>query len=166
MSASSFLHEEGRSCGLRGAAQGAADLLIVPVNDWKEVKNIHFQMAAFRAIENGIPLVRAAASGLSSAFDPWGRVLGVADFFAEGDRTMTVQVPVGIVPTLYARTGDLFAWLSVAALLLTLGIAAVAPRTLSARETARPDDFPKTVVLDDAPRAGGRHGEQPELLRR
>ena len=46
---------------IRQAAQGSADLLIVPVNDWKEIKDIHFQMAAFRAIENGVPLVRAAA---------------------------------------------------------------------------------------------------------
>ena len=109
---------------IRQAGQGSADLLIVPVNEWKEIKDIHFQMAAFRAIENGVPLVRAAASGLSSAFDPWGRVLGVSDYFAAGDRTMTVQVPMGRVPTLYARTGDLFAWLCVAGLVMALGIAA------------------------------------------
>jgi apolipoprotein N-acyltransferase len=108
---------------VRQAAQASADLLILPVNDWKAVKEIHLQMAAFRAIENGLPLVRAAASGLSSAFDPWGRVLGVADYFAAGDRTMTVQVPMGSVPTLYARTGDLFAWLCVAGLVMALGIA-------------------------------------------
>ena len=96
----------------------------MPANDWKEIKNIHVQMAAFRAIENGVPLVRPAASGLSSAFDPWGRVLGVADYFAAGDRTMTAQVPIGGVPTLYARTGDLFAWLCVAGLVVALGIAA------------------------------------------
>src|SRR4029077_19743770 len=66
-----------------------ADLLIVPVNDWKSISDIHFRMHAFRAIENGVPLVRAAASGRSAAIDPWGRVLGVSDFFASGDRTMT-----------------------------------------------------------------------------
>jgi hypothetical protein len=102
--------------------------LIVPVNDWREVKDIHFQMQAFRAIENGIPLVRAASSGISTAFDPWGRVLGLVDSFAAGDRTMTAQVPVGGVRTLYARTGDLFAWLCVAALAITLGAAALASR--------------------------------------
>jgi apolipoprotein N-acyltransferase len=57
----------------------SADLLIVPVNDWKSIRDIHFRMHAFRAIENGVPLVRAAASGLSAAIDPWGRVLGVSD---------------------------------------------------------------------------------------
>jgi apolipoprotein N-acyltransferase len=118
---------------IRQAAQGSADLLILPVNDWKEVKDVHFQMAAFRAIENGVPLVRAASSGLSSAFDPWGRVLGVADYFAAGDRTLTVQVPMGRVPTLYARTGDLFAWLCIATLVTALGIAAVAPAKTLAR---------------------------------
>ena len=109
---------------IRQAAQGAADVLLVPSNDWKAVKDIHFQMTAFRAIENGLPLVRAASSGLSGAFDQWGRVLGVADYFAPGDRTLSVQVPVGRIQTLYAKTGDLFAWLCVAGLVLALGIVA------------------------------------------
>ena len=110
---------------IRQAGQGHADLLIVPANEWKAIKEIHAQMAAFRAIENGVSLIRPAASGISSAFDPWGRLLGVADYFAPGDRTLTVQVPVGGVRTLYARTGDLFAWLCVIAMLGSLATAAV-----------------------------------------
>jgi apolipoprotein N-acyltransferase len=110
---------------IRQAAQDSADLLIVPANDWRTIKDIHFQMHAFRAIETGLPVIRAAASGVSSAFDPWGRVLGVADYFAEGDRTLTVQMPLGGVPTLYARIGDLFAWLCVAGVVLAVGTALV-----------------------------------------
>ena len=110
---------------IRQAAQNSADLLIVPANDWKTIKDIHFHMHAFRAIETGLPVIRAAASGVSSAFDPWGRVLGVADYFAEGDRTLTVQMPLGGVPTLYARIGDLFAWLCVAGVVLAVGTALV-----------------------------------------
>ena len=41
---------------IRQAGQGRADLLIVPANEWKDIKNVHVQMAAFRAIENGVPL--------------------------------------------------------------------------------------------------------------
>jgi apolipoprotein N-acyltransferase len=118
---------------IRQAGQGFADLLIVPANEWREIKSLHVQMAAFRAIENGVSLIRPAASGLSSAIDPWGRVLGMADYFAAGDRTMTAQVPVGRVPTLYARTGDLFAWLCVAGVVASLFIATVSPARISAR---------------------------------
>jgi apolipoprotein N-acyltransferase len=100
---------------VRQAGEQAADLLIVPANDWKSIREIHAQMAAFRAIENGVSLVRAAASGISMAVDPWGRVLARTDFFSSGDRTLTAQVPVSGVRTIYARTGDLFAWLCVAA---------------------------------------------------
>lgn len=95
---------------MRQAGQGNADLMIVVANEWKAIKDLHVQMAAFRAIENGVPMVRPAASGISSAIDPWGRMLAVADYFAPGDRTMTAQVPIVRAWTLYPRIGDLFAW--------------------------------------------------------
>jgi apolipoprotein N-acyltransferase len=113
---------------IRQAGQASADVVILPVNDWRAIKDLHMQMHAFRAIENGLPVVRAAASGLSAAFDPWGRVLAVSDFFAPGDRTMIAQVPVGHIRTLYTKTGDLFAWLCVAGLPVAVWIAAVGPR--------------------------------------
>jgi apolipoprotein N-acyltransferase len=98
---------------VRQAGQQSADLLVVPVNDWKAIKTIHAQMDAFRAIENGVAIVRPAASGISAAYDPWGRTLGMADYFAPGDGVLVAQVPVGSVRTIYARTGDVFAWLCV-----------------------------------------------------
>lgn len=99
---------------MRQAGQGGADLLVVPANEWREVKDVHVQMAVFRAIENGVSLVRPAASGLSSAVDPWGRVLGMSDHFSARDSTMIAHVPIGHISTLYATTGDLFAWICVA----------------------------------------------------
>jgi apolipoprotein N-acyltransferase len=138
---------------IRQAGRQSADVLILPANDWKQIKHLHAQMAAFRAVENGVPLVRAAASGVSGAFDPWGRLLGQADYFAPGDRTLTAQVPLGGVPTLYSRTGDLFAWLCVAGLVLALGSAAMNVRRpaasassdglLVASLTARPHSRPR-----------------------
>jgi apolipoprotein N-acyltransferase len=102
---------------IRQAGQQRADLLIVPANEWKAIKYLHVHMAAFRAVENGVPIVRLA-SGISSAFDPWGRVLALSEYFAPGDRTMTAQVPIGHVWTLYPYIGDLFAWCCVAAVIV------------------------------------------------
>ena len=124
---------------IRQAALGSADVLLLPVNDWATIKELHFQMHAFRAVETGMPLVRAAASGLSGAFDPWGRVLGVSDYFAPGDRTLTVQVPFGGIRTVYGRIGDVFAWLCVAGLVIALVLTAVQHRqgTSAARASSR-----------------------------
>jgi apolipoprotein N-acyltransferase len=110
---------------IRQAGQGRADLLIVPANDWRGIKELHLEMAAFRAIENGTPLIRAAASGMSGAFDPWGRVLAISDYFAPGDRTMTAQVPIGRTWTLYPVVGDLFAWCCVVVLVVSIGTLAL-----------------------------------------
>jgi apolipoprotein N-acyltransferase len=123
-----------------------ADLLIVPVNEWKSIRDIHFRMHAFRAIENGAPLARAAASGLSAAIDPWGRVLGVSDFFAAGDRTMTAQVPIGRIPTLYAKIGDLFAWTCDGGVVVALGFGAME----STRRSVNPRHSNEPAVIASA----------------
>jgi hypothetical protein len=44
---------------------------------------------------------------------------------------VTIPPATWLALTLYARTGDLFAWLCVAGLVAALGIAAADPRTLS-----------------------------------
>src|SRR4029079_4996331 len=95
-----------------GAAD--ADILLAPSNDWKAIKHVHAAMAVFRGVENGVSIVRATSSGLSVATDPFGRVLAVTDHFSPGARVMVAQVPSARVRTVYARVGDLFAWLCVA----------------------------------------------------
>ncbi len=108
---------------MRQAGQGRADLMIVVANEWRAIKDLHVQMAAFRAIENGVPMVRPAASGVSSAVDPWGRMVAFSDYFAGGDRTMTAQVPITHTWTLYPRVGDLFAWSCGVAVVVAVAIA-------------------------------------------
>jgi apolipoprotein N-acyltransferase len=112
---------------VRAIGRARADLFFLPANDWAAIKRIHFEMAAFRAIENGVPLVRAASSGISGAFDACGRVLGEADHFS-GAANMVAQVPLGNVATVYARIGDLFAWLCVAGLAISAIVAVTAPQ--------------------------------------
>jgi apolipoprotein N-acyltransferase len=110
---------------IRQAGQGAADLLLLPTNDWAEIKNVHLHMAVFRAIENGMPVVRATSTGFSAVIDALGRVVAMTDHFAPGVHVTVAQVPLRRVETIYARVGDLFSWLCVAALAVLAAISRV-----------------------------------------
>ncbi len=106
---------------IRQVGQAEADLLLVPASDWEAIKQLHLVLAVFRAVENGVTMVRATRWGVSAAVDPLGRVLATMDHFATAERVMVAQVPLASVRTVYARFGDWFAWLCVASLLATIG---------------------------------------------
>lgn len=65
----------------------------------------HLQQARWRAIEQGLPLVRAANTGISAVIDPLGRVIARLDLGIEG--ILDSALPAPIPPTPYARSGDL-----------------------------------------------------------
>ena len=44
----------------------------------------HFHQAQLRAVEQGLPVVRAANTGISAIIDPYGRVLGELGLKKEG----------------------------------------------------------------------------------
>jgi apolipoprotein N-acyltransferase len=71
----------------------------------------HLQQARVRAIEAGLPLVRAANTGISAVIDPLGRTIKELPLGAEG--VLDSRLPRPVAATLYARAGD-----SLAALLL------------------------------------------------
>lgn len=75
----------------------------------------HFASARLRAVEEGLPLVRAANNGISAVVDPYGRVLERLPLDAVGVIDAELPVPAaGLTP--YARLGR---W-SVAVLLALL----------------------------------------------
>jgi apolipoprotein N-acyltransferase len=106
---------------VREFAAGGAELLVNITNDaWygrTSAPHQHMAQAAFRAVENGKYLVRAANTGITAVVDPHGRVLQRTGLF---ERTMLVR-DVAFVPglTFYARHGDVFAW---SCLLLAAGL--------------------------------------------
>jgi len=97
---------------IQQSGRNGTGLMLVPSKDWFEIDPIHSHMAVFRAIENGMSLVRQTDAGLSIAVDPYGRVLAQTDFFGATDRTMVAQVPVRHVTTLYTLFGRWLEWLA------------------------------------------------------
>ena len=76
----------------------------------------HFAAARVRAVEEGLPLVRAANTGISAVVDAKGRIVALLDLGARG--VLDADLPGALDPTLYARFGD-----GGFALLLTLALA-------------------------------------------
>ena len=64
----------------------------------------HLQQARVRAIEEGLPLVRAANTGISAVVDPLGRTIKSLPLGAEG--VLDSSLPRRVEPPLYARIGD------------------------------------------------------------
>jgi apolipoprotein N-acyltransferase len=101
---------------IRQVGAAGADLLLVPASDWQAINRVHYTFAVLRAIENGVPMVRATRWGNSVAVDALGNEVAKLDPFVAPNRVMVAQVPLGHVATIYARWGDWFGWSCVAGL--------------------------------------------------
>jgi len=94
-----------------------ADVMLDPSNDWRAIDPWHTQMVSFRAIEQGVNLIRQTSLGLSAAFDYQGRRLAAMDHYQTIDYAMISQVPTRGVRTIYSRLGDWFAWVCLVGLI-------------------------------------------------
>ena len=65
----------------------------------------HFESARFRAVEQGLPLVRAANTGISAVVDAYGRVVASLGLGRAG--VIDAPLPAAIPETFYGRFGDL-----------------------------------------------------------
>jgi apolipoprotein N-acyltransferase len=68
----------------------------------------HFSMAVFRAVENRVPIARAANTGVSGFIDSRGRILETSGLFQEA--LLTQSLAPGIERTFYTAYGDLFSY--------------------------------------------------------
>jgi apolipoprotein N-acyltransferase len=64
----------------------------------------HFQQARVSAIELGLPLARAANTGISAVVDPVGRIINSLPLAVEG--VLDAPLPRAISAPVYARVGD------------------------------------------------------------
>jgi apolipoprotein N-acyltransferase len=64
----------------------------------------HFAQARLRAVEQGLPLVRVANTGVTAVVDARGRVVDQLPFGTQG--ALDARIPGALPPTPYARWGD------------------------------------------------------------
>jgi apolipoprotein N-acyltransferase len=75
----------------------------------------HFHQAQVRAVEQGVPVVRAANTGISAVIDPYGRVLAEIGLGEKG--AIDAELPKAGPTTLFVQFGSI---LEIAVLALAL----------------------------------------------
>lgn len=103
------------------AAPERPDMLLLITNDawFGQVSGPyqHLAQARLRSVEQGLPMIRVANTGVSAMIDPAGRIIDPIPLGQAGWRD--IPLPAPLPPTFYARTGDAPALL-LAALILGL----------------------------------------------
>jgi apolipoprotein N-acyltransferase len=96
-------------------------MLLVTNDAWFGVSSgpyQHFAASRMRAVEQGLPLVRAANTGISGAIDPYGRVLATLGLGETG--VLDVDLPQPLAETIFARWGNR---MMILLLVITVGLA-------------------------------------------
>ncbi len=84
----------------------------------------HLAVNVLRAVENGLPVVRAANTGFSAYIDAFGNVKERSSLFQQEIITTSVPLSVRDTSTFYVKWGDWFAWVC-AILFFTIGISTI-----------------------------------------
>lgn len=96
----------------REYVRNGAGLLVNITNDaWfgdSSAPYQHLSMTVFRAVENRVPLVRAANTGITAFIDSRGHVQAMSRLFREA--LLSGSVRLGSERTIYTSYGDIFAW--------------------------------------------------------
>jgi len=67
----------------------------------------HLSMAVFRCVENGLPMVRAANTGISAFILANGKIVNKSELFVRG--TLQREIQLKQKKTFYSQLGDIFA---------------------------------------------------------
>jgi apolipoprotein N-acyltransferase len=133
-----------------------AQLIVYQTSDstwqasWEWAEAQHAALSALRAAETGRPVVQAALTGDSVAFDARGRLLAWKGPSFRGVALVRLGLPPASARTLYDRLGDYVPWTAVAIAALAAAVALL--RTGRIRSlTGRPRG-PADIVWDGIPR--------------
>ncbi|WP_397422286.1 apolipoprotein N-acyltransferase [Phenylobacterium sp.] len=93
----------------------------------------HLNIASYRAIEQGLPMVRSTPTGVSAVIDAHGRLLPGLSLELGRAGVIDARLPAPAAPTLYSRIGD---GLFFGMVVLSIGAGLAGRRR---RRSARPD---------------------------
>lgn len=117
----------------RGFVKRGASVIATITNDaWfgkTSAPRQHFSAAVFRAVENRVPVVRAANTGISGFIDARGKILAASEIFTETQLTRPLRP--GTERTFYTRCGDMFAYGCTVSTLLMLAWRKRSPRSIN-----------------------------------
>ncbi|WP_374275928.1 apolipoprotein N-acyltransferase [Brevundimonas sp.] len=85
----------------------------------------NFNLSAYRAIEEGLPMARATPTGVSALIDPWGRPVDKRKLETGARGVIDARLPQALEPTPYSRWGD---WPMVLAVAGLIGLGALSGR--------------------------------------
>ena len=91
----------------------------------------HLNMARYRAIEEGLPIVRATPTGISAVIDAFGRIAPGQSLGEGALGVIDARLPPALAPTLFDRLGDM-------AFFAMLGLSLLGARFWSKPDRARP----------------------------
>jgi len=83
-------------------------ILFIPSGDWFDIKQTHHNMARFRAIENGVNVIRPANNGITSFIDSNGRIVEQIDYFEEPNHTLLTEVSLSSRATWFQNISQVF----------------------------------------------------------
>ena len=119
---------------IRQAGENGVDVLIAPYNDFHPWESEDAVTASYRAVENGFSILRPAGHGISTIVDYAGRTLASQNYFTNDSGIMLSAIPTHGVTTIYSQIGDMFAYASVAGLVLLTGFAIIRRRQTTKSE--------------------------------
>ena len=106
-----------------GQPEGRADWIVNVSNDaWfgqTSGPRQNFNLASYRAIEEGLPMVRATPTGVSAVIDGYGRALPGAMLTLGAEGVIDSPLPPALPQTPFGRYGDTAFW-------ILMGLSAVA----------------------------------------
>ena len=104
------------------AQASGADILLLPANDWLGISPFHGDNSVFRAIENGVSIIRPTGSGQSVIFNPYGKALSRVNAYDKEVRIISAYVPVSGCTTIFSFIGNLIPWMCMSLTILFLGM--------------------------------------------